>query len=337
MNGAWSYAVLPLTFAVALGVSMALTPWVARTARAIGMVDRPDGDLKNHAEPVAYLGGLAVFVAFLVGFAPFYELDRQVLAILLGSTLIVLLGFLDDLGNLRPATKLLGQTLAVLIVIKAGVAIKIVFLPPMISYPLSFLWLIGMTNAFNIIDIMDGLSSGVGTIAATFLCIVALSSGQLGVAHMTLALMGALLGFLRYNRQPASIYLGDAGSLFIGFVLGALGMVGIYARNNPVAVLAPVLILGVPIFDTLFVMTIRWMRGLNPLRGSPDHFALRLRKWRLSVSQTVNLSCGLAILLGMAALVMVFGSQRAAVITLLAVSVAMILSALWLKKIDMNL
>lgn len=337
MNGAWSYAVLPLTFAVALGVSMALTPWVARTARAIGMVDRPDGDLKNHGEPVAYLGGLAVFVAFLVGFAPFYQLDRQVLAILLGGTLIVLLGLLDDLGNLRPATKLLGQTLAVLIVIKAGVAIKIVFLPPIISYPLSFLWLIGMTNAFNIIDIMDGLSSGIGTVAATFLCIVALSSGQLGVAHMTLALMGALLGFLRYNRQPASIYLGDAGSLFIGFVLGALGMVGIYARNNPVAVLAPVLILGVPIFDTLFVMTIRWMRGLNPLRGSPDHFALRLRKWRLSVSQTVNLSCGLAILLGMAALVMVFGSQRAAVITLLAVSVAMILSALWLKKIDMNL
>ena len=328
---------LPLSFIVALGVSLALTPWIARTARAMGMVDRPDGGLKNQEEPVAYLGGLAVFVAFLVGFSPFYELDRQVLAILLGGTLVVLLGFLDDLGNLGPSTKLLGQALAVLIVMKAGVAIKIVFLPPLITYPLSFLWLLGMTNAFNIIDIMDGLASGVAAIACFFLFIIAMSSGQTGVAYMILALMGALLGFLRFNFQPARIYLGDAGSLFIGFMLGALGMVGIYARANPVAVLAPVLILGVPIFDTLFVMTIRWMRGLNPLKGSPDHFALRLRRWRLTVGQTVLLSYGASFLLGAVSLVMVYGNEKLATGALFAVSLGLMLSALWLWKIDMNL
>lgn len=333
----WTYVALLLTFAVALGVSLALTPWVARTARSIGMVDHPDGKLKNHSEPVAYLGGLAVFVAFLVGFSPFYELDRQVLAIMLGGTLIVLLGFLDDLGNLRPATKLLGQALAVLIVMKAGVAIKIIFLPPAVAYPLSFFWLIGMTNAFNIIDIMDGLSTGIGVIACLFLCVVALTSGQIGVAHMTLALMGALAGFLRYNYQPAKIYLGDAGSLFIGFMLGALGMIGIYAKNNPVAVLAPVLILGVPIFDTIFVMIIRWMRGINPLRGSPDHFALRLRKWRLTVRQTVGLCYLVSLILGTAALLMVYGTERSSVIVLFAVSLGLMLSALCLKRIDMDL
>ena len=328
---------LPLSFIVALGVSLALTPWIARTARAMGMVDRPDGGLKNQEEPVAYLGGLAVFVAFLVGFSPFYELDRQVLAILLGGTLVVLLGFLDDLGNLGPSTKLLGQALAVLIVMKAGVAIKIVFLPPLITYPLSFLWLLGMTNAFNIIDIMDGLASGVAAIACFFLFIIAMSSGQTGVAYMILALMGALLGFLRFNFQPARIYLGDAGSLFIGFMLGALGMVGIYARANPVAVLAPVLILGVPIFDTLFVMTIRWMRGHNPLKGSPDHFALRLRRWRLTVGQTVLLSYGVSFLLGAVSLVMVYGNEKLATGALFAVSLGLMLSALWLWKIGMNL
>jgi len=328
---------LSLSFVVALGVSVALTPWIARTARAIGMVDRPDGDLKNHREPVAYLGGLAVFVAFLVGFSPFYGLDRQVLAIMLGGTLVVLLGFLDDLGNLSPLTKLLGQALAVLIVMKAGVAIKIVFLPPLVSYPLSFFWLLGMTNAFNIIDIMDGLASGVAAIACLFLFIITLSSGQTGVATMILALMGAHVGFLRYNFQPARIYLGDAGSLFTGFMLGALGMVGVYARGNPVAVLAPVLILGVPIFDTLFVFITRWMRGQNPLKGSPDHFALRLRKWRLTVKQTVVLSYGVSIFLGVAALVLVYGDERMAFRVLFVVSLGLMLSALWLRRIDMNL
>jgi len=337
MNAGFAFIGLVLTFAVALGVSLALTPWMARTARDIGMVDCPDGSLKNHDEPVAYMGGLAVFVSFLVGFSAFFELDRQVLAVMLGGTLVVLLGFLDDLGNLRPLTKLLGQTLAVLIVMKAGIAIKIVFLPPWIAYPLSFIWLIGMTNAFNIIDIMDGLAAGVGAIAGVFLCLVAVSSGQSGPAFMIAAMVGALTGFLRYNFQPAKIYLGDAGSLFIGFMLGALGMVGTYARANPVAVLAPVLILGIPIFDTVFVMIIRWMRGQSPLRGSPDHFALRLRKWRLSVRQTVGLCYLASIVLGICALVMIYGTERAAVAVLFAISLGLMLSALWLKRIDMDL
>ena len=333
----WSYLVLLLTFSVSLGAGLALTPWMARTAKNIGIVDRPDGELKNHREPVPYMGGLSVFVAFLIGFSAFYELDRQILAILLGGTLIVLLGFLDDIGNLRPATKLLGQALAVLIVMKAGVAIKIVFLPPFIAYPLSFIWLMGMTNAFNIIDIMDGLSTGVGAIACFFLFIVTASTGQTGIAYMILALMGALLGFLRFNFQPAQIYLGDAGSLFIGFMLGAMGMVGIYATANPIAVLAPILILGVPIFDTLFVMMVRWMRGINPLKGSPDHFALRLRKWRLTVRQTVLFSYGASMILGAAALVMVYAGESVARGALLAVSLALMLLALWLWKIDMKL
>ena len=114
-------------------------------------------------------------------------------------------------------------------------------------------------------------------------------------------------------------------------------MVGIYATANPVAVLAPVLILGVPIFDTLFVMTVRWMRGMNPLKGSPDHFALRLRRWRLTVAQTVLLSYAVSCLLGCAAMVMVFGSERVAIGALFAVNFCLMFSALWLWKIDMNL
>ena len=327
----------PFCLLLSLGLSLGLTPWMAATASRIGFVDRPDGDLKKHRDPVPYMGGLAVFTSFLVGFAPFYELNQEVLAILLGGTLIVLLGFLDDIGNLSAFTKLLGQSLAVLIVLKAGIAIKIVFLSPFIAYPLSFLWLLGLTNAFNLIDIMDGLSSGVGAISSLFLAILAILAGQSGVALMCLALMGSMLGFLRFNFRPARIYMGDAGSLFIGFTLGSLSMIGVYAQKNPVAVLAPVLILGVPIFDTIFVVIIRWLRGRNPFWGSPDHFALRLRQWRLSVEQTVGLSYIVSFILGIAALAMVFGTVQVAAAILGAVSILTLIAAILLKKIDMNL
>ncbi|TNF47753.1 undecaprenyl/decaprenyl-phosphate alpha-N-acetylglucosaminyl 1-phosphate transferase [bacterium] len=333
----WTVLIYLFCFLLSFGISLSLTPWMATTAGRIGLVDRPDGNLKTHDKAVPYMGGLAVFIAFLVGFSPFYQLDREVLAILLGATLVLLLGFMDDLGNLPPATKLLGQSLAILIVLKAGVAIKIAFIPPILAYPLSFLWLLGLTNAFNLIDIMDGLSAGVGAVACLFLFVLSFTAGQTGIALMTLALLGATLGFLRYNSPPAMIYMGDAGSLFIGFMLGALSMVGVYTRNNPVALLAPVLILGVPIFDTLFVMLVRWQRGIPVMMGSPDHFALRLRRWKLSIPGTVAVSYLVASLLGAGALVMVFGNQTVALAVMGFFSFLTLVVALWLRGIDMTL
>ena len=324
-------------FGVSLGITLALTPWVAATARRVGLVDKPDGRLKVHEKPVPYLGGISVFVGFLVGFSLFFSFDKEVLAVLLGGTLILLLGLLDDLGNFPARTKLLGQALAVLIVLKAGVAIKITFLPAYVALPLSFFWLLGLTNAFNLIDIMDGLSTGVALIACIFLFVLSVSAGQAGVALMVVSLAGALAGFLRFNFRPAKIYLGDAGSLFIGYMLGALSLIGVYARKNPVSLLAPLLILGVPIFDTLFVIIVRYLRGVPVMWGSSDHFALRLRKWKFSVVQTVTASYAISFVLGVLALIMVFGSQRTALTVITAVSVVTLLAAFWLKRIDMTL
>ncbi len=319
------------------GITLGLTPWVAQTAERIGLVDRPDGNLKVHGSPVPYMGGVSVFLGFLIGLSIFIRYDQEVLAVLLGGTLILILGLLDDMGGLPPRVKLLGQSLAILVALKGGVAIKIAFLPPVVAYLLSFLWLLGLTNGFNLIDIMDGLCSGTGAIACLFLFILSYSAGQGGVALMTIALMGALIGFLRHNYRPARIYLGDAGSLFLGYMLGALSMIGIYARVNPVALLAPILILGVPIFDTLFVTIMRWQRGVPVMWGSVDHFPLRLRKWRLSVAATVNVSYLASFALGTAALIMVFGTETAALVTLGAISLLLLGLALWLKRIDMNL
>jgi UDP-GlcNAc:undecaprenyl-phosphate GlcNAc-1-phosphate transferase len=210
-------------------------------------------------------------------------------------------------------------------------------LPPELAIPLTIVWLLAVTNAFNLIDIMDGLSAGTAVVAAVALFAVAEWNGRTMAATVLAALAGSCLGFLRYNLHPARIYMGDAGSLFVGLMLGALAMINAYTEHNRVAALAPALILGVPLFDMLFVMYIRWRRGLPVMLGSPDHVALRLRKWRLSVRQTVVLSYGVTAVLGAAAVAMSLVSSTAALWILAAVVFSGLVAALCLNRIDMSL
>jgi len=331
------YFLIALVFILGCVISLWVTPLIRRAAINLGIVDRPDNDLKNHDGPIPYLGGLAIYISFLLSLAMIIDLNRFALALLLSGSIVLIVGLIDDFGVLSPSMKLMGQAIAVAVLIKAGIFIKLAFIPWYISFPLSFLWLIGITNAFNLIDIMDGLSSGVGCITATILCAVALLNGRLMIAVVAAALAGSLLGFLKYNFHPASIYMGDAGSLFIGLILGALAMIGSYTTHNTVSCLAPVLLLGIPIFDMLFVMYVRKRRGLPMMLGSPDHFALRLRKWRLSVRQTVLVSYGISLLLGIFAFVMMFLNDLYAAIILTGIMAATLLVTFFLKKIDMTM
>lgn len=297
--------------AFALGAAFALytTPLMRRAAIQFGIVDRPDGRLKTHAEPIPYLGGLAVFGAFLGALGITYEFSLPVLGMLLAGTLMLLVGLIDDLGALTPWEKLLGQLIAVAALLKAGLYIKLVFLPVEIALPLSILWLLSVTNAFNIIDIMDGLAAGIGAIAAIFLAGVAMFNGEHTIAVMAAALGGSLVGFLKYNFTPARIYLGDSGSLFIGLTIAALAMSGSYTRTNLVGVLTPAILLGVPLFDLAFVFIVRLQKGLSPFRGSPDHFALRLRRAGLGVKTTVLVAYGSAVALGFGGLALMTASN----------------------------
>src|SRR3989338_2603175 len=287
-----------LTFILALSLALYGVPLARRAALRFNIVDRPDGQLKRQAEPVPYFGGLVVYLAFLVSLALTFEFRQDVLGLVLGGTLMVMLGLIDDFGVLTPGSKLIGQLIAVFVLIRSGIHIEIVAFPEWLDLALTVLWMIGVINALNIIDVMDGLAGGVGVIACVWLFVVALFNQDTVSAAMLAALAGGLVGFLRYNVHPASIYLGDAGSLFVGLMLGALAMTGKYTAVNPVSVLTPVLILGVPIFDTFFVMYIRWRRGVPVFWGSPDHFALRLRHWRLTVPQVMLVSYGAALFLG---------------------------------------
>jgi UDP-GlcNAc:undecaprenyl-phosphate/decaprenyl-phosphate GlcNAc-1-phosphate transferase len=327
-----------LTFILAAGLSIYITPIVRKGALQYDIVDRPDGKLKQQKQPVAYLGGIAVYLSFLLTLALTFELSREILGILLSGTIVVILGIIDDFKVLPPRVKFIGQAIAAFVLIKSGIYIKLVFLPSWFCLILTFCWILTITNAFNIIDVMDGLAAGIGCVSAGILFIVAIMNQHHVIATLTIALAGALLGFLKYNFAPARIYLGDTGSLFIGLILGALSMIGSYTQKNAVACIAPVIILGIPIFDTLFVIYIRWLRGLPILYGSPDHFALRLRKWRLTTRQTVIISYSAGFLLGLLSLGLLLVPSNIVAIAVLVVVVILGGSvALFLKQIDMSL
>ena len=331
------WLIYAVTFAVAGLLATWFTPRVRSAAIRFGIVDRPDGKLKTQREPVPYLGGLAIYVSFLIALALTLHFDERVLGILLAGSIMVILGLIDDLGQLGPWTKLAGQLVAVSVLIKSGIYIQLTFLPPLLAMALSVIWLLAVTNAFNLIDVMDGLSAGSACIASLVLLVVADLDGGITAATLLAALGGACFGFVRYNFAPARIYMGDSGSLFIGMLLGALAMDNSYTRHNRLGALAPALVLGLPLFDMVFVMYIRRLRGLPIMMGSPDHIALRLRNWRLSTRQTVILSYGVSALLGVAALALTLLSQTGAVVVLAVVSMGAFVSGLWLKRLDVRL
>ncbi len=328
-----AYAV---TFVLAAGLAAWLTPRMREAALRFGIVDQPDGKLKKHRDPVPYLGGLAIYLAFLLALVtlPF---DQEVLAMLLAGSIVVLLGLLDDLGQLGPWTKLFGQLVAVLVLVKSGLYIQLTFLPAWMAIPVSVLWLLASCNAFNLIDIMDGLSAGTAAVAALALMAVADANGNVASATLVASLAGACLGFLPSNFEPARIYMGDAGALFLGLTLGAVAMDNAYTRQNLLAAVAPALILGVPLFDMLFVMYVRYRRGMPVMLGSPDHVALRLRKWRLTTRQTVLASYGATAVLGSAAFAMTAVPLLGAEWILGSLATVALICGAWLRRIDMSL
>lgn len=325
-----------LTFFLSFFLSIYGTPIARKAALDYGIVDKPDGKLKTQKEPTPYLGGLSIYLAFLLSLSFTFDFNKEVLGIILAGTIILLLGLIDDFGVLTPRNKFIGQFIAAFILIKAGVMITVVSLPQWLAISLTFLWIVGITNGFNIIDVMDGLSTGIAFWASIFFFIVATLNGKTMIATMTLALAGSLLGFLRYNFEPAKIYLGDAGSMFIGMILGSLAMSGSYSYLNQVGFLSPLIILGLPIFDTFLVMYIRFLRGQSVFKGSSDHFALRLRKWVFSKNTTVIISYGVTVFLGIMAITMTFVSNSIALAIFFGTILLFLFTAYFLKKIDMG-
>ena len=261
---------------VSVIISLVLTPIVRKMMLKLGVIDVP-GEDRWHRQPIALLGGIAIFVSFALAVLLRVELKREILVILLGGGVIFALGLLDDIFGTHPRIKFAVQILVALGVAHFGVVSKI--LPyHWMNISLTVFWIVGLTNALNLLDNMDGLSSGVTIIVALGIFVLSLHEGYPGVSLLCLALAGSCLGFLRYNFNPAKIFMGDCGSLFLGYMLATLAILGGWQHNSPVAVsfVTPVLILGVPIFDTTLVTVLRSVHRRMPWQGGKDHSSHRL-------------------------------------------------------------
>ncbi len=259
-------------------LSFHLTPKAAEAARRYGVLDIPDGKLKRHSQPVPYLGGLSIYLAFLFPLSIVHDLNPEIVAILLASTIILFVGFIDDLAKLSPAAKFIGQLVAVWVLVRAGVHIKIAALPLVLRYILTFFWVLIFTNAFNFVDIMDGLAGSIAFFSCAGFAAISLYFQEANAAMIALALAGSLLGFLLFNLPPARIFMGDTGSLFLGFTVSSLAFIVDYTAVNPLGYLIPVIVLWPVLVEAVFTPSVRLLKGLSPFRGSPDHIPLRLER-----------------------------------------------------------
>lgn len=281
-----------LAFLAGVGITVVVTPLAGRLAGRLGALDHP-GERKIHTSPVPYLGGLAIILGFCLAVAAGAFLStrdlfpRDLLPILVGGVVLGMVGLADDLWGLPAWPRILVEIAVAAFVWWVGVRISI-FGEPGIDALITVFWIVGITNAFNLLDNMDGLAAGVGAIAAFFFFLPAAVNGQFLVASLAAALAGCALGFVWHNFHPAKIFMGDAGALFLGFLLSILGIKIRFPENEIEATLwVPVLIVGLAIFDTCLVVVSRLRDGRPVFEAARDHASHRLASLGLSIRQSV--------------------------------------------------
>ncbi len=324
-------------FVISLLVAYVLTPLIRNLCLITGAVAQP-GERRVHVRPVPSLGGIAIYfgvVLALLTTMTDLSSNRTMQGILVGSTFIVILGIVDDLCELRPRYKLLGQILAAGILVSFGIKIDFVTNPfgGMIylgiwGIPLTIFWIVGIINAVNLIDGLDGLAAGVSTIASFTLLVVAIQEGNMMIVLLTASLAGAALGFLKYNFNPAKIFMGDTGSMFLGFMLATVSTSGALKSATAATILVPVLALGVPIFDTVFAIIRRRYNGQPVSQADQGHLHHRLLQRGLSHRQAVLVVYVISICLGLTAIA-INGASASEVIVLVVVTISALCIGAW--------
>ena len=319
MNGMFDReSVLPVILALtaSLALSFCLTPLVKWLAVKIGAVDVPKDKRRMHDHPIPRLGGLAIFVGFVAAVLAFADVDRQLRGILLGACIIEAVGMVDDSHSLGAGIKLIFQIIAALIAVWHGVVIEMIANPlPFIggeywdfgimAVPITVIWIVAVTNSVNLIDGLDGLADGVSTIAALTMLIIALLMGDLKMAVICAALVGACVGFIPYNRNPAKIFMGDTGATFLGYMLATVSVTGLFKLYAMISFIVPFIILGFPIYDTASAFTRRILKGQNPMKADRSHTHHKLIDMGMNQKQAVATLYLIAGVLGLCAVMIV--------------------------------
>jgi UDP-GlcNAc:undecaprenyl-phosphate GlcNAc-1-phosphate transferase len=329
--------ILVFTFLLSFLLTLHGTPLAQRVAFRYQLLDQPDGKLKKHAQPGPYMGGVIVYFSFISPISLVFAFNQQLLGILFASSILLLVGLFDDFKALTPGIKFLFQIVVTYILLKSGIVIDLIFFPRWLDLGLSFFWILTVINAFNIIDIMDGLAASIGAMAALTIFVISMYTNDFLISLLAISLAAALLAFLKFNWEPARIFLGDAGSMILGLIIGSLTMMLGYTRFNRLAFVSSLFILGIPLFDLAYVSILRISRGKMPFWGSPDHFALRLRKknnW--SAGQTVSAIVGMQILLSTAVIVNFFTTPRVTLFLCIAFAVSFLVLGLILARVKME-
>lgn len=337
-------------FCTALAVSIAITPFVIKFAVRIGAMDVPKDNRRVHKEPKPLLGGLAIFASFVITILIFLPLNNQLIGILLGSTFIMICGFIDDMKPMKPRLKLVLQVFGAIILVCFGVGIKKVTNPfdtikgmseiGWLSVPATIFWIVGVTNAFNIIDGLDGLAAGLASISCITLFIISLINGRFTAAFLTSILAGSTIGFLPYNFNPARIFMGDTGAQFLGFVLAAISIQGAIKSAAAIVITVPILALGLPIYDTLISMIRRFINKRPVMEADRGHLHHRLLDMGLSQRQAVLVMYSISAVLGISAIfAMELSTIKSFFILVLVICAVLILAkelGLFKKKSERN-
>src|SRR5690554_4962337 len=289
-------------------ISFITTPIIIKIAPLIGAMDIPKDERRVHSKPMPLLGGVAMYLAIMIAIILFLPMSRTLISIMVGGTIIFLSGIKDDLRGTTPKEKMFYQLLASLIVVWGGVQVDFVtnlFLCSgtilylsWIGIPITIFWIVGITNTLNLIDGLDGLAGGVALISALSFTFVALKLEMNQIAILAALVSGACLGFLPFNFNPAKIFMGDTGALFLGFMLAVISIEGVMKSVATIAMLVPIIILGVPIFDTTFAIFRRILSGKNIMAADKSHLHHRLLNKGFSQKQTVLILYGISAVFG---------------------------------------
>lgn len=319
-----------IAFLISGTIAFLVTPIIKKLAFKIHATDKPDSQRKLHNGEKASMGGVAIFLGSIAGFLYLQPQDPYMTAIIIGAVIMLLTGVLDDIFELKPLYKLAGQMTAAIVVVSSGLVIEKLTMPFVgtvylegLGYIITVLWIVGASNAINLIDGLDGLAAGVSAIALSSIFIMAVMDYRIVVAYLCIILIGSCVGFLFHNFHPAKIFMGDTGALFLGYAIAVVSMLGLFKNVALFSFIIPIIVIALPVFDTLFAIVRRIVNNQGIATADKKHIHYLLLERGYSHRKVVLILYGFSALFGLLAITFNSGTMLSTFITLLVVIISL--------------